>query len=113
MKNIFLLILIIINCSVLFSQKAEYDKVSFVNENNKDTTYMVFYDNDTKECINESIIATPPGSTTIIAYPKTKKVSVEQSDSKKKVIEGLEAKKIIGIEKIKENDKIKEPKEPK
>jgi hypothetical protein len=50
MKNIFLLILFV-NCSFLFGQKDNYDKVSLVNENSIDTTYSVFYDNESKECI--------------------------------------------------------------
>ncbi len=107
MKSIFMLIFIV-NCSLIFGQKDNYDKVSFVNLSSKDTTYMVFYDNDTKECISESIIATPPNSTTIISYPKNKKVSVEQSDKKQKVIDGLKNKKIIGVDKI--QNSIKEGK---
>jgi hypothetical protein len=108
MKSIFLLILII-NCSISFGQKDNYDKVSFVNESSKDTSYQVFYDNDTKDCISTSIIVTPPHSTTIIAYPKTKKVSIEQADTKQKVIDELKKKNLTGVDKIEQAMKEEKP----
>jgi hypothetical protein len=107
MQKQFLFIILLINCSLIFGQK-DYDKVTFVNNSEKDTVYQIFYNNELKECVSTSIVITPPNSSTIVAYPKTKKISVEQADTKQKVINGIKEKKIKDIEKIEDDEKLKD-----
>jgi hypothetical protein len=72
----------------------------------------VAYDNDSKNLINEIIIATPPNSTTIISYPTGKKVIVEQADTKQKVVDELKKKNLIGVDKIEQAMKEEKPVKP-